>query len=89
MAPRFNESSIEVISEETSVNKINNSSESYPFTWTDLSDDEKKERKRIYTAEGPWCVSPKASMLVRNSSFFYKEKMKFIIKLMHLDLKLI
>lgn len=35
----------------------------YPFTWTDLSDEEKKERKKIYTAEGPWCVSPKASML--------------------------
>ena len=38
--------------------------DAYPFTWTDLSDEEKKERKKIYTAEGPWCVSPKASMLV-------------------------
>jgi hypothetical protein len=43
-------------------------SDAYPFTWTDLSDEEKKERKRIYTAEGPWCVSPKASMLVRSSN---------------------
>jgi len=40
-----------------------NESSDYPFTWTDLSDEEKKERKKIYTAEGPWCVSPKASML--------------------------
>ncbi len=54
MAPRF-----ETISTEC----INQNESDYPFTWTDLSDEEKKERKKIYTAEGPWCVSPKASML--------------------------
>ncbi len=85
MAPRYNESSSDVICDETPVNihttgNINNDdSEPYPFTWTDLSDEEKKERKRIYTAEGPWCVSPKASMLVIKHSWkkvvaFYNTK---------------
>ena len=74
MAPRYNESTVITDENNLSINNINNSdnsdnsnvdSEPYPFTWTDLSDEEKKERKRIYTAEGPWCVSPKASMLVK------------------------
>jgi len=61
MAPRFEESSSTITEETPSLTSVQ--SDSYPFTWTDLSDEEKKERKRIYTAEGPWCVSPKASML--------------------------
>ena len=73
MAPRNNESSSPVISQDVSINTNQVDEEPYPFTWTDLSDEEKKERKRIYTAEGPWCVSPKASMLVRLQSVTEEE----------------
>jgi hypothetical protein len=69
MAPRFEESSSTITEETPSFQSVQ--SDSYPFTWTDLSDEEKKERKRIYTAEGPWCVSPKASMLVKHFTFTY------------------
>ena len=69
MAPRNEESSAPVIIEDPApLNNITENEDCYPFTWTDLSDEEKKERKRIYTAEGPWCVSPKASMLVRTET---------------------
>ena len=41
----------------------------YPFLWTPLSKEEKMKRREVYFANGPWCVSPKASMLdlVRSS----------------------
>ena len=41
----------------------------YPFVWTPLSKEEKMKRREVYFANGPWCVSPKASMLdlVRSS----------------------
>ena len=51
MAPRNEESTSPVISQDPAA-QLNNSTENedcYPFTWTDLSDEEKKERKRIYT----------------------------------------
>ena len=41
----------------------------YPFEWTPLTKEEKMKRREVYFANGPWCVSPKASMLdlVRSS----------------------
>ena len=41
----------------------------YPFLWTPLTKEEKMKRREVYFANGPWCVSPKASMLdlVRSS----------------------
>lgn len=41
----------------------------YPFEWRPISPEEKAERKKIYTAEGPWCVSPKSPMLDLVESF--------------------
>ena len=80
MAQRYQESNTAITEDSSSLNPVESvgsvesvESDAYPFTWTDLSDEEKKERKRIYTAEGPWCVSPKASMLVRAfHCFVYK-----------------
>ena len=40
-----------------------NSKEQYPFEWIPLSKEEKMKRREVYFAQGPWCVSPKASML--------------------------
>lgn len=36
---------------------------SYPYEWTPISHAEKMKRKEVYFANGPWCVSPKSSML--------------------------
>jgi hypothetical protein len=46
-----------------------NEGRAYPFVWTPLSKEEKMKRREVYFANGPWCVSPKASMLdlVRSS----------------------
>ena len=35
----------------------------YPFEWTPLTHAEKMKRKEVYFENGPWCVSPKSSML--------------------------
>ena len=35
----------------------------YPFEWNPITKAEKMKRREIYYKHGPWCVSPKASML--------------------------
>ncbi len=35
----------------------------YPFQWTPISKEERMQRRQVYFEHGPWCVSPKASML--------------------------
>ena len=38
-------------------------SNKYPFKWTPISKEERMARREVYFSHGPWCVSPKASML--------------------------
>ena len=47
----------------TTSQSLNQDKPVYPFVWTPIGKEEKMKRREIYYANGPWCVSPKASML--------------------------